>query len=147
MIYQIFNFFLEKKISKKRSVVRRFLENDGNKWRKALAEIHDGKNNAIKTVYGTDIVGVEKTIETIQQRQEVDKEYIFLIDHLKQDSKRRFMMNSNFYKYLKAMEYLYLTSNASVSGRVSMAPPEIYNTIKKVQESFKTMMYAYGIKK
>lgn len=112
MIYGILNKIVERRISKLRPVAKNFLSTDR------------GGSNEVVSV----------------QRLEADKKYLLLIEYFKKDGKRRYMINRNYIKYLKAIIYLYSTSSNSVRMGVITAPQEIYRIINSVQKSFEDLI-------
>lgn len=146
MFYKIFNLFLERKINKIRPIIRRYLERDLNNWQNTLSKIHTGQDDVVKDIYNGNSEEIEKNIENIREEQIVEKEYVFLIDYWKGDSKRRYMINSNFYKYLKATLYLKETSILNIQAGIFTAPAEIYYARDMVKKSFKELITALDIK-
>jgi len=68
------------------------------------------------------------------ERLKVFRNYTLLYKHFENDQKRLYMLNNNYLKFLKAVIFLYQTSQASAS--ILTAPSEIYSTINTVQKSF-----------
>jgi len=129
-----------KKVDKIRPIGVRFLGNALNQQEDLLVKIKGGKEIAVNTTYGSDTTPIEKNIEVIRSRINVDKQYAALLVYFNSDQKRSYMVNRNYLNYLRAIIFLYQTSKLSVSAGVYTAPAEIYQTITLVQESFKEMV-------
>ncbi len=74
--------------------------------------------------------------EAVAERLRVFRNYALLYKRFETDQKRLYMINRNYLSFLKAIIFLYRTSQASVSAGVLTAPEEIYRTINAVNESF-----------
>lgn len=83
--------------------------------------------------------------ETTAERLMVFNDYVLLHKHFETDQKRLYMINRNYLNFLKAIIFIYRTSQVSVSTGVLTAPAKIYQTINAVQKSFKEV--AKSIKK
>lgn len=145
MLYWIANHFLEKKISRLRPVVRKLLKKDKEERGETLQRIKNRIDKVVQAIYSSDTKDVEKSIDTINARQQIEKLYILLNDHLRNDQKRRYILNVNYCGYLEALKYLYSTSSIAVSAGVFMAPPEIYLTLNKVQKTFTDLADEYHL--
>ncbi len=84
--------------------------------------------------------------ETIAERIKVFRNYTLLHKHFETDQKRLYMINRNYLNFLKAILFLYRTSQTSVSAGVLVAPPEIYHTINAAQESFEEATKSLSVK-
>src|SRR6185503_13656539 len=106
MIHAIQNYFIKKKITKLRPIVKRLLENDLGQQEKIKRELELG-DVATKIVYGGDSAEeVDKRIDEAKKRLVVESQYILLVDHLKDDPKKINELHQDFLKYLVAINYL-----------------------------------------
>jgi len=84
--------------------------------------------------------------EVVAERLKVVRHHALLHKHFEADYKRLYMINRNYLNFLKAIVFLYRTSNASVSAGVIIAPTEVYHTITSVQDSFNTATKSLSLK-
>ena len=82
----------------------------------------------------------------VAERLKVVRNHALLHKHFETDQKRLYMINRNYLNFLKAIIYLYRTSNVAVSAGVLMAPAKIYHTITAVQDSFTEATEALSFK-
>ena len=80
------------------------------------------------------------------ERLKVFRNYTLLYKYFENDQKRLYMVNSNYLKFLKAIIFLYQTSQSSVSVGILTAPSKIYDTINAVQKIFEETVNSLGIK-
>lgn len=142
MFYKILNYFLETKISKLRPIIKKMLNLDLHEEEKLLEREKDKTD--VVAIDLVDVDDVNKRIALTRKRLQIDDKYIILIEHFKNESKRKYMMNQNYYKYLEALKYLYTTSDVMVKAGVLTAPAEIYFTINEVEKSIDDLMAHYG---
>lgn len=108
MFYKFLNKRISKKISELHPISMRYLSND-----------------------------IEKNYdETIAKRLETVRNYAILHKHFEIDQKRLYMINKNYLNFIKAIIFLYQTSQISISGGILTAPASVYHTIIAVQNSF-----------
>jgi hypothetical protein len=118
MFYRILNKITERKIAKLRPIAIKFLNNNMD----------------------------ERSRATSTERLEVDAQYLRLITYFAEDQKRRYMANRNYLNFLKAIIYLYTTSESSIQAGIFTAPAEIYYVINSVQKSFSETIRIFNIK-
>ena len=143
MIYKILNKRLEKKIDTLLPKVGNVLHKDIDEQNILLDRLKRGEK--IASMFA-DKERIKEAKQTINQRLDVFSDYKILHTHLKNDQKRRYMINSNFYKFLKALEYLYKTSNLSVQTGQLTAPNEVYFAVNAVMKSFFELIEEYKLK-
>lgn len=139
MLYRILNKITKSRVDKIRPVGVSFLTRDLKQQEDLLEKIKEGKDQAVGLTHGSDTTRVTDTIKTIEDRIKIDRQYIALLKYFSSDQKRLYMMNRNYLNFLKAIIFLYKTSQASVSVGVLTAPAEVYHTINAVQDSFKEL--------
>jgi hypothetical protein len=88
---------------------------------------------------------VKKRIESIKKKLQIDNKYVILIDYFRTDSKKQYMINQNYYKYLEATKYLYTTADIMAKAGVLTAPSEIYFAINAVEKSIDDLIEHYGL--
>lgn len=118
MLYKFLNRILGNKISKLHPIAMNYLNDDFE------------QNDDITTA----------------ERLKTSRNYTLLYRHFENDHKRLYMINSNYLKFLKAIIFLYQTSQTSVSAGVLTAPSEIYSTINTVQKSFEETVNSINLK-
>ncbi len=84
--------------------------------------------------------------EAVAERLKVVRNHALLHKHFEADQKRLYMINRNYLNFLKAIIFLYRTSEVSVSAGIHTAPAEIYHTITAVQESFSEATKSLSLK-
>lgn len=84
--------------------------------------------------------------KVVAERLKVVRNHALLHKHFEADQKRLYMINRNYLNFLKAIVFLYRTSQASVSAGVFTAPVEVYHTIVAVQESFNEATKSLSLK-
>jgi thiamine kinase-like enzyme len=77
--------------------------------------------------------------KALADRLKVVRNHALLHKHFEADQKRLYMINRNYLNFLKAIIFLYRTSQVSVSAGVLTAPAEFYHTISAVQNSFEEL--------
>ncbi len=117
MLYKFLNIKAEREIEKLRPEAKRWLSKDVDK-----------PNN-------------EVTLE----RLEVNSNYIRLIEYFKSDQKRRYMINSNYLNYLKALIYLYSSSSMSVAAGIYSPPPNVLYVINSTQKTFVELIDRFNL--
>ena len=137
MIFRILNSVTKAKVDKIRPKGVRFLNNDLKQQEDLLEEIKGGKDTITHFVHCSDTTWAEKNIDMIKGRINVDKKYIALLAYFASDQKRLYIINRNYLNFLKAIIFLYSTSQSSASIGILTAPAKVYQTINAVQESFK----------
>lgn len=118
MLYKILNNITESKIGRLRPIAIKYLSND-----------LEGPGS-----------------EVAFDRLIVDRKWVQLINHFASDNKRKYMINTNYFNFLKAIIYLYQTSSTSTRAGVLMAPTEVYQVISSVKKSFDDTIASLGIK-
>ena len=93
MLYKILNNIFESKIGKLRPIAVKYLSDD-----------LEGPGS-----------------EAASDRLIVDRKWAQLITHFASDNKRKYMINRNYFNFLKAIIYLYQTSSTSTRAGVLMA--------------------------
>lgn len=146
MFYKIANYFLEKKITKLRLTIKKLLVNDLKEQKKLILKIK-AKDEATCLVYGDRTEGIEKNIQTILNRLEIEDQYVLLFGYLKDDTKRKYIINNNFYKFLEAIKFLYSTSSISTNSGYLTAPGRVYYAISAVEDCFNELMSIYKLHK
>ncbi|KKS84896.1 MAG: hypothetical protein UV60_C0013G0013 [Parcubacteria group bacterium GW2011_GWA2_43_11] len=84
--------------------------------------------------------------KAITERLKVIRNHALLHKHFETDQKRLYMINRNYLNFLKAIVFLYRTSQVSVSAGVLNAPTEVYHTIIAVQDSFREATESLSLK-
>ena len=84
--------------------------------------------------------------ETIAERLRVIRNHALLHEHFEADQKRLYMINRNYLNFLKAIIFLYRTSQVSVSAGVITAPTEVYQNIIAVQDLFREATKSLSLK-
>jgi hypothetical protein len=143
MLYRALNHSLGKKISKLRPIIKNILNGDLKNEEKLLERKNDKTDVVAQDSINVD--DVNKRIETIKKRLQTEKKYIIVVDHFRNDIKRKYMINQNYYKYLEALKYLYATSDIMVRAAVLTAPSEVYFAINEVEKSIDDLMKHYGL--
>lgn len=118
MFYKFLNRRISEKVSELHPIVMKYLSDD--------IEKNDGK--------------------AVVERLKVVRNYALLHKHFETDQKRLYMINRNYLNFLKAIIYLYKTSNVAVSAGVLIAPAKIYRTIISVQDSFEEAINSLNLK-
>ena len=138
MIYRLLNSFLERKIEKIRPEAIGLL----NRSAKAFDESFEKADLKVRKLFSDKWYLEQNKANkiTVEARIAVDKQYILISHHYKYDAKRRYMVNSNYLKYLRAIIYLYSTGPSAGTGILS-APAEVYAVINSVQKSFNEIMF------
>jgi hypothetical protein len=135
VFYRVRNFFLEKKIIKLNAAANRFLLRDLSEQYDFLERIRrNDPNDVALDILDRDLI--QDYINTIEKRLKVVNKYSILIDTFRADPTRRYMVNHNFHKFLKAIQYLYINLGVTISNEVSLAPAGVYYAINKVEEVF-----------
>ena len=117
MLYKILNKIVESKVEKLRPIAIKYLSND-----------LEGPG-----------------AEAASDRLVVDRKWVQLINHFVSDNKRKYIINRNYFNFLKAIIYLYQTSSTSVRAGVLMAPSDVYQVISAVKKSFDDATASLGI--
>lgn len=84
--------------------------------------------------------------QVVSERFDVTQDYALLHRHFEGDQKRLYMINKNYVHFLRAIVFLYKTSQLSVASGVMAAPANIYQVINAVQDSFKEMTQSLSLK-
>ncbi len=84
--------------------------------------------------------------KAVAERLMVVKNHALLHKHFEADQKRLYMINRNYLNFLKAIIFLYQTSQASVSAGILAAPANVYQTINAVQNSFREATDSLSLK-
>lgn len=84
--------------------------------------------------------------KAIAERLKVVRNHALLHKHFEADQKRLYMINRNYLNSLKAIIFLYRTSQTSVSAGVLTAPVEVYHTIVAAQDSFREAVESLSLK-
>jgi len=135
MFFRVKNYFFERKIEKYNAAANRFLLKDLLEQKELMERLNlKDKNDGVLKYLDKDFI--QETIETIEKRLKVTNRYSILLYMFRTDQKRRYMVNHNFFKFLKAIQYLYINSGVTHSGGVSLAPSGVYYAINKVEEAF-----------
>jgi len=133
VLCKIQNRFLEKKIRKRRPVFRGLFTRDLRELEETKQKIRE--KDEIASIFA-DIDDVNEAIDTIKNRLKIEEQYVILVDHLRDDPVRKYMINNNFYKYLEANIYLCQSAKASIMAGDLTAPPEIYYAIHEIEKCF-----------
>jgi hypothetical protein len=143
LLYKVLNFFLEKKISKLRPIIKKMLTYDLQK-EEGLIKRTENKTDVVAMDF-INADDMNKRIELIKKRLQIDNKYVILSDYVRTDSKRQYMINQNYYKYLEAIKYLYTTADIMAKAGVLTAPSEIYFAINAVEKSIDELIEHYGL--
>lgn len=84
--------------------------------------------------------------ETVARRLKVFSNYALLKRHFEKDEKSVYMINKNYRSFLKAIIFLYRTSQMSVSVGILNAPTGIYQTINDVEASFEELVISHHLR-
>lgn len=137
MFYKLINIFIEKRILKLRKISYSLLEDNLNLWLNLLKSKNSADLDFISG--GSD---VHENILLIKNRMNLFKEYSSLISNFEFDSRRRFLININFLKFLKAIKFLYSNDYFVLQNNNSNYPQQI----AEIEKSFKSLIYLSHIK-
>jgi hypothetical protein len=116
-MFFIANFFLKRDINKLRLLTKQRLLRDLDEQNLILKRIREDDTSAL-IVYGHDTDNIEECIRILKRRIRVDDQYKIISSYFTNDKKRLAMVNSNFLKYLEAINLLYnLSASAAYDSQ------------------------------
>ncbi len=139
LFYSLINLFLERRIYKIEKIVYLKLNQD-------LIEQKQIYNNSLKKSNLDNIflrkADIKKYIKEIEIRLNVKVQYLLLLRYFKKDKRRKYMINLNYYQFLKAILYLY---NAEIDRDLFLAPHKVYNSINETKKCFNELIKTYDL--
>ena len=141
MIYKIINYFLEEKIKKEYVFLLSNTKKEIKKNEELLQKIKDKNDVAIKLAYGGNGKECEEILANLKKVPTFYKKYQSLISI--SDSKRRYILNTNYLQYLYSQNNLRKVSNGinwsvfspqEVNQMFNDRLPDLHK-IKKVEDS------------
>ncbi len=143
MLTRLINWHYENKIEALRPKFLRMLKKDREEWEKTLQKIESG--DEITTIVHPNSDKALETLAIIQKRIDMDKKYIHLRGLAVKDITRRYMINSNYLKYMQTLIWIYQMSNAAVRAGEQMPLTDAFLVLQEVEKSFDVLLMAASL--
>lgn len=143
MLKRLISWHYENKIDALRPKFLRMLKKDFEEWQKTLQKIESG--DEITTIVHPDSDRAIETLAVIQKRMDMDKKYIHLKGLCARDVTRRYMINSNYLKYIQAIIWLYQMSDAAVRAGQQIPNTDAFLVLQEVEKSFDILLMAASL--
>lgn len=143
MLKRLISWHYENKIDALRPKFLRMLKRDYEEWQKTLQKIEAG--DEITTIVHSNSDRAVETLAVIQKRMDMDKKYIHLKGLFARDVIRRYMINSNYLKYMQTVIWLNQMSNAAVQAGQQMPNTDAFLILQEVEKSFDVLLMGMSL--